>query len=362
MKLIARMLENARPRFEGSGKYAAFHPVYRAADNFFFAARDVTAYAPFGRDPLDVKRYMSLVIVALFPCFAAGVYFFGLRVLLMMLVAYAAGGAVEVLFSIVRKDEINEGFLVTGFIFPLILPPGLPLWMVAVGMIFGVLVGKEVFGGTGRNLFNPALIGRCFLALSYPGAMTKTWLPAARGFGGGVFANLSLFTPDNVTSATPLVMAKSGHLSSLHQLFVGRVAGSAGETSAVAIVIGGAFLLLVGVANWRTVVGVLVSFVGLNALLLAAAPAHTMPVVFNLLSGGLLFGAFFMATDPVTSPVTQWGKWSYGILIGVATILIRTFSVYVEGVMFAILLGNIAAPLIDQTVIRYRSRGYRNNV
>jgi len=362
MKLIARMLENARPRFERPGKLAAFHPVYQAADNFFFSAPDQTAYAPFGRDALDVKRYMSLVIVALFPCFAAGVYFFGLRVLLMMLVAYAAGGAVEVLFSIIRKEEINEGFLVTGFIFPLILPPGLPLWMVAAGMIFGVLIGKEVFGGTGRNLFNPALIGRCFLALSYPGAMTKTWLPPAEGVGGNVFANLSLFTPANVTSATPLVMAKSGHLSSLHHLFIGRVAGSAGETSAVAILVGGAFLLLVGVANWRTVVGALASFVGLNVLLRAAAPAHTMPVLFNLLSGGLLFGAFFMATDPVTSPVTQWGKWAYGILIGVATILIRTFSAYVEGIMFAILLGNIAAPLIDQTVIRYRSRGYRGDI
>ncbi len=360
--IVERILNRTRPAFEGSGKLSALHPVYQAADNFFFASRAETSFTPYGRDPLDVKRYMSLVIVALFPSFVASVYFFGLRVLLMIFVSYLVGGTIEVLFSIIRKDEINEGFLVTGFIFPLILPPALPLWMVAVGMAFGVIVGKEVFGGTGRNVFNPALVGRCFLALGYPVAMTKAWISPNPGPGLNLFANFSLFAPQNVTTATPLVIAKHGHLSPLSDLFIGRASGSAGETSAIAILAGGLFLLGVGAANWRTVAGTLASFVGLNVLLRIAAPAHTMPVLFNLLSGGLLFGAFFMATDPVTSPVTQWGKWIYGIIIGTATILIRSFSVYVEGVMFAILLGNITAPLIDQIVIAYRSRGYRNDV
>jgi len=164
MKIVASLLEKMRPLFERDGKLSRLHPVFEAADNALFSAKTETENAPFGRDPLDVKRYMFMVIAALLPCFGVSVYFFGWRVLLMLLVSYAAGGTVEVLFAIVRKEEINEGFLVTGFIFPLILPPGLPLWMVAVDMVFGTLVGKEIFGGTGRNLFNPALVGRCFLA------------------------------------------------------------------------------------------------------------------------------------------------------------------------------------------------------
>lgn len=357
MNIVARsMIEKTRPLFEQGGKLERWHPVFQAVDHFLFSAPGITENAPFGRDPLDVKRYMSLVIVALLPSFAASLYFFGWRVLLMMLVSYAAGGVVEVLFAIFRKEEINEGFLVTGFIFPLILPPGLPLWMVAVGVIFGVLVGKEVFGGTGRNLFNPALVGRGFLALGYPAAMTKTWLEPGGGTWGRLFSRFSVGTPEAVTSATPLVLAKHGALTSGLDLFIGHVGGSAGETSALAILLGGCFLVLVGVASWRTVLGILASFVALGAILHSASPVLVSPVWFNLLSGGLLFGAFFMATDPVSSPITQSAKWAYGILIGAITLLIRSFSGYVEGVMFAILLGNICAPLFDEVVIRSRIR------
>jgi len=358
MKFLAKLMDKIRPLFGQEGRLSGLRPVFQAMDNFLFAAPDKTKIPPYGRDPLDVKRYMSLVILALLPCFAASVYFFGWRVLVMLLVSYAAGGAVEVLFAIIRKEELNEGFLVTGFIFPLILPPGLPLWLVAVGVAFGVLVGKEIFGGTGRNLFNPALVGRVFLALGYPSAMTSAWIEPGSGTWGRLLSAFQLGGTDAVSSATPLVLAKGGDLVSPFELFIGRVLGSAGETSAPAIILGGIFLIIVGVANWRTVVALLVSFVGAAAILKAVLPLDVSPVWFNLISGGFLFGTFFMATDPVSSPLTLSGKWAYGILIGILTVLIRTFSGFVEGMMFAILLGNICAPLIDEVVIRHRMRRY----
>ena len=357
MKLIESILDKMRPLFEDGGRFARLHPVFTAADNFFFSAPLKTSNFPYGRDPLDVKRYMSLVIIGLMPCFLASLYFFGWRILLMVLVSYVAGGIVEVLFAVVRKEEINEGFLVTGFIFPLVLPPGLPLWMVAVGIVFGVLVGKEVFGGTGRNLFNAAIVGRCFLAFGYPSLMTSAWLEPGSGRWGSLLSPIRT-AADAVTGATPLVLGRGGDLTAPLDLFLGRVMGSAGETSALAVLLGGGFLLLVGVANWRTVVGILGSFTVLCAILHAANPETVATVTFHILAGGLLFGAFFMATDPVTGPVTRAGKWAYGILIGAVTILIRSFSGYVEGMTFAILFGNICAPLIDEVVVRLRIRRY----
>jgi len=358
MKGLKAILEKARPAFEEGGRLARLKPVFQALDHFLFAAAEKASNAPFGRDPLDVKRFMSLVILALLPSLAAAIYFYGWRVLLMLLVSYAAGGLVEVLFAIIRKEEINEGFLVTGFIFPLILPPGIPLWLVAVGVSFGVVIGKEIFGGTGRNLFNPALVGRVFLAIGYPAALTSTWIQPLGGSWGRLLEPFGFGVPDALTSATPLALAKGGALTGAFELFVGRTAGSAGETSALAILLGGLFLLLVGAANWRTVLALLASFAGLAAVFHGLLPATVPPVWFHLLSGGLLFGAFFMATDPVSGPVTRAGKWAYGILIGAVTILIRSFTAYVEGVMFAILLGNIFAPLIDEVVIRLKARSY----
>jgi Na(+)-translocating NADH:ubiquinone oxidoreductase B subunit len=358
MKLLAGIMAKLRRHFQEGGRLSALNPIYQAMDNFLFAAPDLTGNAPFGRDPLDVKRYMSLVIVALLPPFLASVYFFGWRILLMLLVSYAAGGAVEVLFAVIRREEINEGFLVTGFIFPLILPPGLPLWIVAVGIVFGTLVGKEVFGGTGRNLFNPALVGRVFLALGYPAVMTSAWIAPGTGPWGRILAPLQLSAPEAVTAATPLVLAKSGELTAPLDLFIGRILGSAGETSAAAIILGGVFLVLTGVANWRTIVSILLSFAGLTAVLRGLLPESIAPLWFQLLSGSLLFGTFFMATDPVSGCVTNRGRYIYGLIIGCSIILIRSFSAYVEGVMFAILLGNICAPLIDEALIRARMRRY----
>ena len=355
IKFAAKILNKIQPLFEG-GKLSRLNPLFQATDHFLFAAPDKNLNSPFGRDPMDVKRYMILVILAVLPCFFASVYFFGWRIIWMLLVSYAAGLSVEVLFAVIWEDEINEGFFVTGFLFPLILPPALPLWIVAVGVIFGVVVGKEVFGGTGRNLFNPALVGRVFLALGYPTAMTANWILPADGKWGRLIPKA--LEVDAITSATPLVSAKGGNLAAPIDLFLGSVTGSAGETSALAVLIGGVFLVLIGIASWRTVLSILLSFTALTAVLHAVLPDSVSPVWFNLLSGSFLFGTFFMATDPVSGPVTQGGKWAYGIIIGVTAILIRSFSGFVEGVMFAILFGNICAPLIDEVVIRTKIRRY----
>jgi Na+-transporting NADH:ubiquinone oxidoreductase subunit B/electron transport complex protein RnfD len=355
LRQLLHILDRLRPHFQEGGTFGLLKPVFDAADAFFFSPLERTEFAPHVRDSLDVKRYMSLVIIALIPCILASVYYFGLRVIAMILVSYIAGGLVEVIFAVVRKEEINEGFLVTGMLFPLILPPALPLWMVGLGCAFGVLVGKELFGGTGRNLFNPALVGRVFLALAYPRAMTGTWVEP----GSGVLGRLTEYSVDAVSSATPLVAAKTGEWVELPRLLSGSVLGSAGETSAIAIIVGGLFLLFVGVASWRTVLSVLGSFAVMTAFLHSGEAAT---VVWHLAAGGLLFGAFFMATDPVSSPMSNAGKWAYGVIIGVSTVLIRNLTGYVEGVMFAILLGNIFAPVLDELFISAevrKLRGYK---
>jgi Na(+)-translocating NADH:ubiquinone oxidoreductase B subunit len=356
VKALLHMFERVRRHFEEGGKLRAGKPVFDAAEHVFFAPTTRTSRAPHIRDPLDLKRFMSVVIVALVPTLLAALYFFGLRVLAMIAVSYVVGGTVEVLFAVVRKEEINEGFLVTGLLFPLILPPALPLWMVAVGVAFGVLVGKEVFGGTGRNIFNPALVGRCFLALAYPRTMSSEWVKPVAEFPGRLLEYVTASNLDAVTAATPLVTAKQGELVHWSNLLFGNVSGSAGETCALAIIIGGTFLLLTRVGSWRTVFGVLGSFILLAGVLHFAQPDEFAPVGWGVLAGGLLFGAFFMATDPVTSPVTNAGKWACGAIIGVIIVLIRNLTGYVEGVMFAILLGNIVAPILDEVVIGFRIR------
>lgn len=376
MRWLEGLFERLRPHFEKKGGIGALRPLYEAAENFFLASSRESPRAPHIRDPLDVKRYMATVIVALAPCVLAALYFFGWSIVPMIVVSYAAGGAMEVLFAVIRKEEINEGFLVTGLIFPLILPPTLPLWMVAVGVAFGVVVGKELFGGTGRNVFNPALVGRCFLALSYPKAMTQFWIKPAGLAGLGrltehayAFIGLpgqDLSGLDAITTATPLGETKAAlspglsapELPSLWDMFIGNTTGCAGETSALAILLGGTFLLFTRVANWRTTLAIVGSYAFFVFLLQRVAPGSfgQTGVMWQLMAGGLLFGAFFMATDPVSSPISNGGKWAYGILIGGLTLVIRGLTGFVEGAMFAILMGNIAAPLLDEVVKRHRIR------
>ena len=356
MKILLEIFDRTRGYFSDKGPLRPFQPIFNATEGFFFSPAEESEHAPFVRDPLDIKRFMSMVILALVPALLMSLYYYGLRVLAMIMVSYVVGGTIEVLFAIIRKDEINEGFLVTGLLFPLILPPALPLWMVGVGVAFGVVVGKEIFGGTGRNLFNPALVGRIFLALAYPAAMSGNWITPLETFPGRLLQYVPLMAPDAITSATPLVLAKQGTVVPIDKMFTGAISGSAGETSAVAIILGGLFLLLTRVASWRIVFSMLASFLALETLLFYTLPTPIPPPYWQLMAGGLLFGAFFMTTDPVTSPATNGAKIAYGIIIGIATGLIRHLSGFVEGVMFAILLGNIIAPLLDEINIYLRLR------
>jgi Na(+)-translocating NADH:ubiquinone oxidoreductase B subunit len=367
VKWLLNVIEKVRPHFEEGGKLKAFHPVFEALEHFFFSPSDTTLGPPHIRDPLDVKRYMSMVIIALVPCVLAALYFFGLRFLAMIVVSYAAGLTVEAAFAIVRKEGINEGFFVTGILWPLILPPTLPLWMVALGVAFGVLIGKELFGGTGRNVFNPALVGRCFLSLAYPKTIASSWVEPSQALGGRLLSWVDASSADAVSAATPLALAKTeGEMVATSHMFLGNISGSFGETSALMIILGGGFLLLTRVGNWRTVAATIGSFLLLTAALVAGGkvPSNMTgvlgPTVWHLCAGGLLFGAFYMATDPVSGPTTNEAKWMYGIVIGSVTVLIRNLTGYVEGVTFAILLGNITAPIFDEIVIGIRIRRLRS--
>ena len=317
-------------------------PLIEAVDAALFGTDETTRGAPHIVDSIDTKRYMSCAIAALVPATLASIYFYGLNTIMIIAVSYAAGFFVEFMFAVVRKHKIHEGFLVTGLIFPLVLPPTTPLWVVAVGVMFGVLFGKEMFGGTGRNIFNPALVGRLFITIAFPAIMTTSWqMP---------------FT-DAITSATPLAVYKTtGSMASIPDLLVGNTPGSMGETCRIAIIIGGLFLIFTKASNWRipvTYFGSVFIFAVIGNQFL---PERIAPPLFQLFTGGLMFGAFFMATDPVTSPFTCAGKYTFGILCGVLTVLIRSFSGYVEGVMFSIVIMNAFAPLIDHVVLALKYR------
>ncbi len=345
MKLLRGAIDLAYSITQKNKVLGLFNPVIAAADEIFFGTDKVAKGYPHIRDTIDLKRYMILVLVAVLPCVAAGVYFYGLRVIGLIMISYIFGGASEVIFSMVRKKEINEGFLVTGIIYPLILPPTIPFWMAAVGIVVGVVFGKEVFGGTGKNIFNPAMVGRLFIAVAFPVQMTTKW---------------SIPFVNAVTSATPLMIFKdTGALASTWSLLLGAIPGSVGETCKIAIILGGIFLVITKIANWRIPLAYLGTVTLLSVIFNGLWPQSFAPPLFQLLSGGLLFGAMFMATDPVTSPFTQSGKWVYGILLGALTLCIRGFSGYVEGVMFAIIFMNIFAPLIDHFVLAFRYRDAR---
>jgi RnfABCDGE-type electron transport complex D subunit len=328
-------------------------PVLEAMDEALFGTPRTARDAPHIFDGIDLKRFMAMVVVALMPLALAGVYFYGWRVVAVIVVSYVAGGATEIIFSAVRRRPLHEGFLVTGLIFPLLLPPTVPLWMVAVGVSFGTFFGKEVFGGTGKNIFNPALVGRVFLSLSFPGQFASRWqLPTFGGAGG-----LTQWAPDAVTSATPLIAFKStGAVAEPVSLLFGSTPGSIGETFRIAIILGGLLLVVTRIADWRVPLAYIVSAALFALVGNAVAPARFAPPLFQVLSGGLLFGAFFMATDPVTSPLTRGGRWIFGILLGLLTILIRGLSGFVEGVTYAILLMNALSPLIDDMMLKRRFR------
>lgn len=345
IKLLRKSIDFAYKVLEKNRILAPFKPLLDALNSFFFGTNEVTIGAPHLRDSIDLKRYMITVLIAVLPCVAAGVYFYGPRVIALIMISYIFGGICEVFFSVIRKTEINEGFLITGIIYPLILPPTIPFWMAAVGIVVGVVFGKEVFGGTGKNIFNPAMVGRLFIAITFPVEMTTKWkIPFV----------------DTITSATPLINFKgTGEVASNLNLLMGNIPGSVGETCKIAIILGGIFLVITKVANWRIPISYLGTVVLMSLAFNRIWPQSFAPPLFQLLSGGLLFAAMFMATDPVTSPFTQGGRWIFGISLGALTLCIRGFSGYVEGVMFAIIFMNIFAPLLDQLVmaVRYRNAG-----
>lgn len=381
-------------------------PLLDAMDAGMFGTDETTSGKPHILDNIDIKRYMILVIIALMPAVLASVIFFGPRVIAIIMVSYMAGAAVEVVFAMVRKHDIHEGFLITGLIFPLVLPPTTPLWVVAVGVIFGTMFGKEMFGGTGRNIFNPALVGRLFITIAFPAIMTMQWkVPLSDAVTAATplttyksAATASEVDPDVVVAGVDQVLFTSSsavkratlnpasqfdgvkvyclgegaynkaskhkrlansevsQLLSYGDLFIGKEAGSMGETCRLVIILGGIFLIIAKVSNWRTPVTYLA------AVFVAALAGHHFlpgkiaPATFQLLAGGLMFGAFFMATDPVTSPFTNTGKYIAGVSCGILTILIRSFTGYVEGVMFSIVIVNAFTPLIDHIVLMFKYR------
>lgn len=384
MKLLNNLLEKQRPLFEKGGKLEKLYPLFEAQETILLWTNARTKGGPHVRDALDTKRFMMTVVVALLPATLFGMYnvgfqhfkalginasfgemfgFGAITVLPIILVSYIVGGLWEVVFAVIRKHEVNEGFLVTGLLFPLTLPPTIPLWQVAAGITFGVVIGKEVFGGTGMNILNPALTARAFVFFAYP----------ARISGDKVWSAIDMAKDkliDGFSGATPLLVASStevGHSSaqavsdagfSVMDMFIGFIPGSIGETSTLAILIGAILLIVLGVGSWRIMISVLAGGLFMAYLMnfLAGAESSSilsLPGYLHLIMGGFAFGLVFMATDPVSASQTETGKYIYGFLIGLLAVLIRAVNpAYPEGMMLAILFMNVFAPLIDYYIVR----------
>ena len=394
MKSFRNFLDRVSPLFEEGGKFAAFHSLYDGINTFLYTPRQTSgAGAVHVHDSMDSKRTMTIVILALMPCFIFGMYntgyqhwlaagatefpfwsllFYGfLTVLPMVVVTYVVGLGIEFICAQLRHEEIQEGFLVTGIILPMVLPVQTPLWMIAVATAFAVIFAKEVFGGTGYNIFNVALVARAFLFFAYPAKMSgdKVFVATDTPFGFGPEV------ADGFTCATPLgqIATASGedavanltgvagqHISAM-DAFWGLIPGSFGETSMLCILIGAAILLGARIASWRIMLSVFVGglFMGwvANCFATPTYPGSYIPAVDQLLFGGFAFAAVFMATDPVTAARTNTGKYIYGFLIGVVAVLIRTYNTgYPEGAMLAVLLMNAFAPLIDWCVVNANVR------
>ncbi len=387
---LREILDKIEPNFEKGGKYEKWYALYEAVDTIFYTPGKVTSSNTHVRDGVDLKRIMITVWFCVFPAMFFGMYNIGLQAntflaqsglamdagwhgslislfagnnpgsiwdnmiygaayfLPIYLVTFVVGGFWEVLFATIRRHEVNEGFFVTSILFALVCPPSIPLWQVALGISFGVVIGKEVFGGTGKNFLNPALTGRAFLYFAYPAQLSgdAVWT-AVDGFSG----------------ATPLGIAASGGMDAMNDsiswmdMFLGFQQGSIGETSALAVLLGGAVLLIMRIASWRIVAGVFIgmtatatlfNIVGSNTNQMFSVPAH-----YHFVMGGFAFGMMFMATDPVSASMTDAGKWAFGALVGVMTVLIRVVNpAFPEGIMLAILFANLFAPFIDHIVVQ----------
>lgn len=377
MKFIKNFFERTEPLVQKGGKYHWLQSVHDGFFTFLYTPKTTSKTGTHIHDYIDLKRTMSIVVLSLIPALLMGMYntgfqhfkaigelastgffeifLFGLlKVLPIVIVSYAVGLGIEFVFAQIRGHEIQEGFLVSGMLIPLVMPIETPLWMIAVATAFAVIIGKEVFGGTGMNIWNPALVARAFLFFAYPAQMSgiKVWVASGSQ------------TTDAITCATPLGDAASGIISyTASDAFFGMIPGSIGETSTLAILIGAAILIITGIGSWRvmlsTIAGgvvmglILNAFAGSSALSEANQVFFGIPFWHHLILGGFMFGAIFMATDPVSAAQTQTGKWIYGFLIGILAILIRVINpAYPEGMMLAILLMNTFAPLIDHYVVQ----------
>jgi len=299
---------------------------------------------------------MRKVLYALAPIILASVYFFGWRSLLLILVSILFGTLAEWTFKRNSKKPVTEAVFVTAVLYSLTLPPATPFWVAAVGIIFGVVFGKEAFGGFGRNVFNPALVGRAFVYVSFPKFLTTEWNMPATGLLGGFGTYL---TPpvDALSTATPLITFRStGQLAEYFDIAFGSVSGSLGETSAILIILAGIYLIYTKTASKETMGGVLLGYLAMSTAFFTMGVSQVPHPLFGLFSGGLLFGTVFMATDPISSPKTNEAKWIYGILIGAVTVIIRGFALFAGGIMFAILIGNTFAPILDELVKYLKSR------
>lgn len=293
------------------------------------------------------QKMMRKVVYTLIPLIIAGIYFFGWRVLTLLLAVTFSACAVEWIFVRKTTKKITEAVIVTAILYTLTLPPSIPYYVAIIGIIFGVLFGKMVFGGFGKNPFNPALVGRAFIYVNFPRVMTMEWITPSKGALG----NLARYTVDVISKSTPLLNYRAtGEMLSFKDVVLGNIAGSIGETSAILILIGGIYLLVTKTASMETVIGVVGSFILTSSILFFAGMSQIPNPIYGLLTGGLLFGAFFMATDPISSPKSKEGKYIYGIIIGFTTVIIRGFALFAGGMMFAILIGNTFAPIIDEMV------------
>jgi Na+-transporting NADH:ubiquinone oxidoreductase subunit B len=392
MKFLRDLMDKQRPLFEKGGKLESLYYAFEAGETFLFSPNHTTGIKGAQvKDAIDLKRMMITVVIAMIPCLLFGIYntghqsllatgataglwenfgdkaIIGLQLVLpIVIVAYAAGGMVEAAFAVIRKHPINEGFLVTGMLIPLVVPASTPLWQVALATVFAVVIAKEVFGGTGMNILNVAMTARAFLYFAYPaqisGDQVWTYLGEKTAIDGFSGATALAVVYDAGVQGENAVAALNSHnsilgdgLFSFANLFMGWIPGSIGETSTLMCLVGAAILIGTGVASWKIIVSGFAGayLMGLVLNLLAVNEYMALPPQYHWVMGGLAFGIVFMATDPVSASQTETGKWIYGLLIGVLTVIIRvTNPAYPEGIMLAVLFMNVFAPLIDYYVVK----------
>ena len=376
MNGLRNLVDKIKPTFEKGGKLGFLHSTFDAFETFLFVPNTVTKRGAHVRDCVDLKRVMIMVVIALVPAMLFGIWntgyqhseAFGLgwgfwnivlyglvKVLPLYIVSYLVGLGIEFVSAQIQGHEVNEGYLVSGMLIPLIVPVDVPLWMLAIAVAFAVIIGKEVFGGTGMNIWNPALLTRAFLFFSYPSMMSgdTVWTGGVTRFmNEGVAFQAGNGLVDGFSGATPLANATFENLSpKFMDMVIGTIPGSVGETSVIAILLGAILLIWTGVASWKIMVSSIVGGLAIGYLGFAVG-ATDLPGYYQLVMGGFLFGTVFMATDPVTSAQTECGKWIYGFLVGALAVTVRIWNPgYPEGMMLAILLMNTFAPLIDHYVV-----------